>query len=352
MKKSFTIMAVISLAVLTMAVAVSCQKEKNDETPATQKDSYTQEAIERIMDFKQQVEFHKAHPSSRTTSFVSIEDAVWNLEALFNYTYSYPELCYGRLVTTDTALRLPVGPNDSVSMSDLTAFYEDMFATIGEVYRSVTLPDKQFVLLDVEVGERDSNGITIMLHSVQGSVVETPSNGRDPFHEGEWWYYGDNRGGWNSSEGDAAQVLTELVNLELTPTVPSVGYYCYSDIVSRFSSTPSNYPYQNPGYNVPDSYCEFEVVGNPYVADSCLIMNCDQLNFHYYGELDLVQNRLYTNGPNDLRVPFQVGISWGNEGEGVGENRTYTRAYHWTTASYGIRLLVLPGQNERRSLEP
>ena len=345
-------MAVIVLAALTMAVVVSCQKEKADETPATQKDSSSQEAIARIVDFKQQVEFHKAHPGMRTTSFVSIKDAVWNIEALFNYTYAYPELCYGRLVTVDTAMRLPVCPNDSVSMSDLTAFYENMFATIGNTYRCVTLPNKHFVLLDVEVGERNSNSITIMLHSVQGSVVETPSNGRDPFHEGEWWYYGENSGGWCSNSGDASQVLTEFVNLELTPPAPSIGYYCYNDIVSRFSLTPSNYPYQNPGYNVPDSYCEFEVVGNPYIEDTCLILNYEQLNFHFHGELDLVQNRLYTNGPNDLHVPFLVDINFEYESEGVGENRTYTRAYHWTTACYGIRLLVLPGQNERGSLEP
>ena len=349
MKKPFLTLVVLLLTTLTMVLFVSCQKEKTNETPTTQIDASSQEAINRIIEFKKQVEQCNDHHNTRNSNYISITDAVWNLEALFNYSYAYPELCYGRTVMVDTVMRLPVSQNDSVSMSELTTFYGKMFATVGEIYRNVTLPNKQFILLDVEKGDYNNGSVDIILHSVQGSVDVTPSHGRDPFQPGEWWYYGENGGGWNSNEGDAAQMLTWWVNHELTPEPPAEGFYTYLRIQTRTSDGPSHYPYENSIYAVPDLYCEFEVVGNPYVADSCLILNSEQLNFHFHGELDLVQNRLYEYGQNDPRVPFMVAITDEHEND---IPRNYTRIHHQTTAWYGERTLITQDSNERGELDP
>lgn len=105
----------------------------------------------------------------------------------------------------------------------------------------------------------------------------------------------------------------------------------------------------NTSYQVPDQYCEFEVVGNPYVADSCLILKSEQLNFHYYGELDLIQNRLYHENIHDPRTPFYALVTSGCDRT---INRNYIRVFHNTRAWYGIKTLCVLGGHERGILEP
>ena len=56
MKKPFLTLVVLLLTTLTMVLFVSCQKEKTNETPTTQIGASSQEAINRIIEFKKQVE--------------------------------------------------------------------------------------------------------------------------------------------------------------------------------------------------------------------------------------------------------------------------------------------------------
>ena len=349
MRKRLTNVAAMALAALTLAGLVSCQKENTDTKTDTEQVHEENGTIARILEFKEQVERYSGQTNTRDANHVSIDDAVWNLEALFNYTYAYPELCYSRTVSADTVMYLPLCSNDSVLMSDLVSFYGDMFGAVNALYQSVELTDKQLILLNVEAGRVLSGQMEIVVEAVQGSVEGTPFQGRDPFHAGEWWYYGEDMGGWDSNVGDAAQILTWWVNEALTPEPPAVGYYTYTMITRRKSTTPSDYPYTNPNYNVGDLYCEFEVVGDPYVADSCLILNSEQLNFHYHGELELIQNRLYQGNAYAPLVPFRAEIE---ACQAMDNGRDYIRIWHHTQAWYGFRTLCQPGVHERESLEP
>ena len=105
-------------------------------------------------------------------------------------------------------------------------------------------------------------------------------------------------------------------------------------------------------FTLPDGdeyYGEFEVVGDPYVADSCLILNSEQLNFHYHGELELIQNRLYQGNAYAPLVPFRAEIE---ACQAMDNGRDYIRIWHHTQAWYGFRTLCQPGVHERESLEP
>lgn len=348
MKRLFISLVIIALAVM-MVNMTSCKKEKTNENLNSHKDVKNEEILENIIQFKNQVEFYNTNPRTKIANSVSVEKAVWNLEALFNYTYAYPELYYDKTVVFDTIMYLPINANDSILISDLVAFYNQMFKTVIYAYQSITLPNKQFIILDVEEGVRSNDRIEIKLNTVQGSVNNAYSSRRDIFRPWEWWYYGEDMGGWDSDEGDAAQILTLWLNLALTPEPPEIGYYVYSMITERTSLQPSDYSYINTSYQVPDQYCEFEVVGNPYVADSCLILKSEQLNFHYYGELDLIQNRLYHENIHDSRTPFYALVTSGCDRT---INRNYIRVFHNTRAWYGIKILCVLGGHERGILEP
>ena len=346
MKKVSVTLAALVLVALSIVGVVSCQKEGTHEVLNNSNKKQCDKTLQKINDFKNQVEYYNTNPGSKDADYISVEESIWNLEALFNYAYAYPELCYGRTVAVDTVLSLPISGNDSVLISDLAEFYNQMFQTVNLIYQSVTLPNKQFIILDVEEGQTFNNQVEIHLYTTQGSVEEPRRPLDDPFVPGEWWYYGENFGGWNQSEGDAAEKLTYWLNLALTQEPPEGSYYYYTNIRTASSTTPSYYPYANSAFNVPDQYCEFEVVGNPFVDDTCLILNSNQLNFHYYGELYLIHNYINPSGQFERLRPFMALVESANETN----EKSYTRIYHHTTAWYGIREIVTNQGHQRGAL--
>ena len=138
MKKTLRIIATLMVFATTVA---GCTKTEDTANEAVQQGEAT---LARIMDFKQQMEEAKANPAMKSTTYMSIADAVWNVEALFNLTYAYPTTNYGTTVTRDTTLYLTVCSNDSVLVNDLSTFYGQMINAVQAIYRSVDLDDKQF----------------------------------------------------------------------------------------------------------------------------------------------------------------------------------------------------------------
>lgn len=344
-KTSFTILAV---AVLAMSGGiVSCQKEQMPTT--MQQDKST---LARIIDFKNQLEEADSNSGERTVSYMSIDDAVWNLEALFNITYAYPDGNYSQTVSCDTMLSLSVCVNDSVSINDLSKFYGKMFSAVQALYQAANLNDKQFIILDVEAGER-SNGLqAINLHTVQGSMDKStpdpnpdpPQPWRGPFTGGFTWFYGLDGGANNGMFNgimDAADTLTHMLNARLVQQAPEGLVYYYTDILSKTSVNPLVYPYSHNWFpNILSHHCEFYRV-NPTPADYWL--DPDLMNFHYYGESHLVQVEFRSG---DDPVPsthslFQV-LVWDYE--------TDTTIGHHTKAFYGIRGVIAPEWEGREHL--
>lgn len=330
----------VTLLVASMAITtVSCKKEQ------TTTDTAQGEAtLARIMDFKQQVDYYKAHPDVKDGEAVTLDEAIWNIEALFNLTYSYPELSYGHTETADTVLYLPVGSDNTVFLTDLTVFYGQMYEVISDIYHSIELDSKQFIILDVELGERHGSQQAVRLHSVQGSAkgIQPPTPQPivwAPFAEGPAWYYGEDRGMSNGVlEGkmDAADTLANKLNAFLVPKAPHGQAYIYTEIMMK------ELPYN---YHIPFSY-------NPYQGEYCefymqdadeddKLLSTSQMNFQYYGERHLVLNVLrdYDDGiqgpvPSDFKL-FNVTI----EDYHASYNQSLTIGHH-TKAYYGQREAV------------
>lgn len=330
----------VTLLVASMAITtVSCKKEQT-----TTETAQGEATLARIMNFKQQVDYYKANPDVKDGEAVTLDEAIWNIEALFNLTYSYPELSYGRTETADTVLYLPVGSDNTVLLTDLTVFYGQMYEVISDIYHSIELDNKQFIILDVELGERHGNQQAIRLQSVQGSAkgIQPPTPQPivwAPFAEGPAWYYGEDRGMINGVlEGkmDAADTLANKLNAFLVPKAPHGQAYIYTEIMMK------ELPYN---YHIPFSY-------NPYQGEYCEFymqdadeddkwLNTSQMNFQYYGERHLVLSVLrdYDDGiqgpvPSDFKL-FNVTI----EDYHASYNQSLTIGHH-TKAYYGQRETV------------
>ena len=357
MKHHCTFWMMILLAAVGIPL-VSCHKDNAAQSPEIAEsccyEPKTADVLDRINAFRKCIEHCQANPGTRDVSCLSVDDAVWNLEALFNYTYAYPEQICSRMAVYDSALYLPVTYHDSVLMADLVLFYEQMYGAVGAIFQRDTLSNSQLVLLDVEPDDDVLNELLkIELHILIGSVTgtaqgippEPPYPWPGPFAQGEWWYYGENGGGSSGTESDAAQELTRYLRLYLIPNAPVGSYYTYTDIIQLTSTNPSEHTYGN-------GYCEFyrnDSLGLEVPDD--LILNSDVLNFHYFGEKDLVKNQLYGYGMGDPTIRTLCGVYISDSCNIV--NNMYTIIKHCTTAFYGVGLLVSNEHgHERGSLEP
>lgn len=352
MKRLPITLTVLSLAAFALLGVVSCQKEKTDEKTVVQQDPEAQRALERISEFKNQIEYYKSHPDTRVVSYISVDDAVWDLEALFNYTYAYPELCYGHTVSIDTVLALPLSTNDSVSMSDLTSFYETMYSAVSAIYHSVTLTDKQFILLDVEDRGQHNNCVDIFLHTLQGSVATLPIGYQSPsdlgpFPTGVSWGFGNNMGnslGQHNGELDAADTLSMVLNAELVPVAPEGYSYVYTSIETKYSEHPSQHPYFNVLFPDQGPCCEF-YVENPVFPDDYYLTS-DQMNFHYFGEKHLITDILpYENGgihPGNELFFIQIDDFCKRNDIAIG---------HHTTAHFGFQLIYTLKDKDKEILD-
>jgi len=277
----------VTLLVASMAITTVSCKKKQTTTETAQGEA----TLARIMDFKQQVDYYKANPDVKDGEAVTLDEAIWNIEALFNLTYSYPELSYGRTETADTVLYLPVGADNTVLLTDLTVFYGQMYEVISNIYHSIELDSKQFIILDVELGERHGSQQAIRLQSVQGSVkgIQPPTPQPTiwaPFADGPDWKYGENGGMINGvldGQMDAADTLANMLNAFLVPQAPDGQAYIYSEIMMKELPYSLQIPFSCNPYQ--GEYCEF-YMEDAEEADKWL--NTSQMNFQYYGERHLV----------------------------------------------------------------
>lgn len=301
----------MALAMAISVAVISCKKEQQhtppDEEQVMQNVLEGQEAIEHILNFKKQVAYYKNHPGVKDSETLSVDDAIWNIEALFNYTYAYPELFYGNMVTADTTLCLPLISDSTVLLSDLTVFYGQMCEAIRDIYRNIDLPNKQFVILDASDGERVDLQQTVVLHCVLGSVRGTQPPVPlpvvwAPFSDTVSWRYGEKGGrrdGFLDGKMDAADTLANMLTAILVPHAPAGQEYVYTGIIMKELVNGHHVPFSHNLY--PGEYCEF-YVENAASDDEWL--SADQLNFQYYGERHLILNVLpnYVEG-GQVQVP-------------------------------------------------
>ena len=354
MKKT-SFLVTILLVIMAAAVAVvSCKKESPSAMPINQgqtsvsSNTTAESTIARIMDFKGQMEYYRAHPDTRDGESTIVEDAIWNMEALFNLTYAYPELAYNHTVVCDTVLYLDIDADGTVPLSRLTAFYDEMHDVVAALYHGLDIDNKQFLILDVEEGERQGGSLAVGLHSVQGSVrgkdpgPDEPIPYPGPFADSISWYFGENGGnslGQFLDQKDAADTLMGMLNARLIPVAPEGCEYYYTNTVLKQTTSSEQYLYPYGGFpNIDPRYCEFYKV-NPTNEDYWL--DSERMNFHYFAERYLVLTVFPTNTESPV-VPsghslFQVIIE---DYSGFNSHRFIG---HHTTALYGHRELISHG---------
>ena len=173
-KLSFAITIMVLAAAISVAV-ISCKKEQqhtpSDEEQVMQNVLEGQEAIEQIVNFRNQFETYKKNPDTKTVETVSLEEAVWNIENLFNLSYSMPEKYYSEMANFVFRVGLPIDTAGQVRLSDLFDMYDQAVAQARTEYANDGFTNKGFVFMRVNVDLRSQNLVQLVFKGKTGEVA-------------------------------------------------------------------------------------------------------------------------------------------------------------------------------------
>lgn len=202
MKRSNLLISATLIVALSAIVFIGCQKnEDNIVTNNGQPTTFSlqgDEAIASILNFRKQVEAYKKNPTMKSSETMSIAEAIWNIENLFNLTYAAPEEYYSETEEFEFSLYLPIDAQGNVMATDLYSLYEQARATARNCYANTGFADKGFLFMTVELAEQGSNTVRIDFNGKVGERCAQPEGYTDwnsnvsimyfgPFNETDNW---------------------------------------------------------------------------------------------------------------------------------------------------------------------
>ena len=235
MKKTLRIIATF---MVFAAVMTGCKKEQEPQTSndwqVVQNDLDAGKTITRIIKFKKQLDSYRANPTMKTVETVSLAEAVWNIENLFNATYAMPEEFYSETATFEFSQWLSFDTIGRVSLSNLFNAYDQAVSSARTAYANDGFTNKGFVFLLVNVGEQNDDAVRLVFKGKTGERTSHPNlPSHDtvmyggPFDTTDNWHYVQGMGKCDSTcldSGADEEIQRRLeVFLRSTLTVPDSG---------------------------------------------------------------------------------------------------------------------------------
>lgn len=269
---------------------------------------------------------------------IPIDSAIWNVEALFNASYTFPERKYKETVKQELEFFVEANANDEVLMSAVANLYDLIVNDVRQAYANDGIAfDKSLMAVDIEKGENLGNSVGIIAHVISGRVdnsmsVKDPVSG--PFGPGDCWYFGEYGGTCDdpSAYGDAAEIIEDSINYYFRGAmVPNTSYRGINHNIVRIFLEGNEYVDDNGNF-----YAYFYGLNNntPYY------LNYELLNYYYNRELALIMNivpsdplfqGLWPSKPAFLEVDI-MGL--------IGNVGNQSCAYHRNAITYCSRVMI------------
>jgi len=238
---------------------------------------------------------------------MSLDSAVWYLEALMNYNYSSPDSSYVNLtVDTTFEFNLPID-NDMVDFSNVAAAAFAMEEHIVDHLNNMPNDIKFVIAADVSIksNELKDGTKTITITTGYGSEYIDNPGCYTPFGANDYWRYGlgyINMGGYcggpnqgQSTNSDAAEEIQYRIN---NPTCQPIWQNAYfTDIVTSANNYWENggdyiyyitSEYLNPNDDIPgDGYLDYLTL---YVNNYYDCLSPEEMNFYMQGNLDIIES--------------------------------------------------------------
>ena len=336
MKTKISFFLLLSLA--TGLLMTRCNKdESKQQTEVLKPDA--QQLIEKITTFRNKAEIVRANPHLKSGELMEREEARWSIETLFNVSYAFPEETYGKTVTDTSIVFLPVNTLGQACIEDVVTLYDQILAQVTQFYLGHNFEAKGFLLLQLKTGETHDNKLEVIVVAVTGEKrdrITDPEINYGPFYEGDNWFFGY---GWGKcdrtiSGNDAAEVLQETIHTSMIAwPEPPQGF-------RWVTANPFEIELIGNEYMQNGAYLTF-YVENYTEADLCL--DFTEMNFHYYGEEQVIYNRVpqfHPNFPAFNTVEDWVFLNCDFEGKEDAKLPNTPRIRHKNVLKYAQRFLV------------
>ena len=359
MKKYFLLAA---MAVLGIGVMMhSCKKDENAKTYVEQSSKNNGNIpakdiaiLNNIMNFKKKIDFLKANPAIKSSETMSVDSAMWYLDAAFNLTYSFIKESFEKFKTGtfDIVLNKTDG---EVSLNDVSVAYSEMKAKTLEIYDAMSEDNKELYITTFKVKEDTDDHITLETTATIGSRGTPPGLSEwGPFAEGDNWKYGEKRGDCNNNWvdfTDGAIKIGHHLNTYRYQHIIDEGegwHAIYTEPSAEVSIDIKNLGNNtnlllNPNDDIPnDNYQDYllmyQNINNGYPVHTCI--QWDELNFYFHGAediiYDIVQDNFSVFGvPDDL-----VFTECGNFGHGEPDKDNPDIIHHELSITYKTRHIV------------
>ena len=282
-KNSLTLMflAIASVAVVMSACKKESEPQTNNSTPITN------QVVQRLLDFQQQVKYYTENPNVKDGETMSVDDATNDVVDLFNTIYSEPNAYYEQTVRHEFTLYLPTASDGSVLVSDVVALYNQVVSMAKESYHNDGfMENKGYVILTTEIEPQRNGMLKMNFNGTSGIIGRAPDPVDLPFNDADNWKYRAPLGNCDSTVFSDSGADKELQ------------YYVGSAVNRAFPQAPAGFQY------VPISPRKIIFNGLDYMnmpfADTIFWRSVEDgeciswmdMNKYYLGELYMVFNKI------------------------------------------------------------
>lgn len=175
-----------------IAVLQACNKDQSTDTSLNGNIVQTNNAIERLRCFRKQIENVRANPEVKTDETLLLSDALWDVENLFNLTYSDVECYYDQIHNHEFSLSLPINDQQQVLVYDAVALYEEVINQARTALESDDFNDKGFLSLTIKEVNQENRGTLITFLGKTGNRTNQNlfiNHVDGPFDEDDNWMF-------------------------------------------------------------------------------------------------------------------------------------------------------------------
>jgi len=300
-------MAFVVLFVMTIiAYFEACKKEVIKPVTSTvasvECQDYTDDArkiVGKIKTFRAQMADKEC--LMRSGECMPLDSVIWNVEALFNATYTFPDRKYVETVKQELNFFVAINEKGEVPLSVVYDLYEDVTEAVRQAYAGDGIStDKSLMAVVVSKGEIVGNTAEVKVLVVSGKVASGGENDmpQGPFGPGDCWYFGEYGGTCDDPSvfGDAAEILEDTINYYYGgSTVPQIGFRTLNFSMKKVVLEGNEYYDEN---------------GMPYIfyhtfgENPNLYLDYEDLNWYYHRELLVLLNLEPTILMNEDLLPI------------------------------------------------
>jgi hypothetical protein len=318
MKKLTWITAFFILSVVVgILILNSCSKQEHMVLP-TKESQIPDDALavfNKITQFVDKVDYIQKNPNYKSGEQLTVDDALWNLNAGINLEISNPDEVYDEFYVDSVFVILPVS-GDLISMDDIVLAWSDIESGSAVIINNAPFDDKAVKFTLIEIEEQNNSEITLQSTTIIGQKGTAPES---PFSEEDDWWFGNDNGLCYTPEGevDAGDLICDAINANRSQYVNDEGkivFYTNPILIGEIDANDSE-TFQNPNDpiiedNIKDylifyehqDFCEPETnLWDDYFCIEVMTGNTyyNDMNFYYHGTTEVIYNKI-PNAPNNI----------------------------------------------------